>query len=149
MTPQQMTIYSYKKRVNFDTDMCKADPRHAQIGIDDILADRMKAAASGTASDKELENLVGRHIQFFRRRGNLAAAPGSMELHEIAQVLAASEYEAMARAAERTDGVWNGTPALQVLIDADLTKDVLHPQDQSRETPSPRDCSSSAFEHRR
>ncbi|AUQ49557.1 tyrosine recombinase XerC [Phaeobacter inhibens] len=117
LAPDQLAHSLYTQRLAFDDEL-RNDPRWPGVGIDDLLVQRLRFAIAGKASDAELGDLVGAQIERFRAAGNTSAEPGSTEWREIARALCHAELEALARAAERDEGDFSGTPASPVISDA-------------------------------
>lgn len=126
LAPDQIARSHYMQRLAFD-DEARNDPRYAAVSVDDILVDRLRNAIAGRASDAELGELVGAQIERFRAAGNLDAEPGSDEWREIARALCHAEYEALARAAERDEGDFTGTPTAPIIRDAQPPQDAAEP----------------------
>ncbi|WP_260093152.1 DUF6538 domain-containing protein [Phaeobacter inhibens] len=117
LAPDQLAHSLYTQRLAFDDEL-RNDSRWPGVGIDDLLVQRLRAAIAGNANDGELGELVGAQIERFRSAGNLDATPGSTEWREIARALCHAELEALARAAERDEGDFTGTPTSPVIKDA-------------------------------
>ena len=126
LAPDQIARSHYMQRLAFD-DEARNDPRYAAVSVDDILVDRLRNAIAGRASDAELGELVGAQIERFRANGNLDAEPGSTEWREIARALCHAEYEALARAVERDEGDFTGTPTAPIIRDAQPPQDAAEP----------------------
>ncbi|MDE4096680.1 DUF6538 domain-containing protein [Phaeobacter gallaeciensis] len=117
LAPAQIAQSHYMQRLAFDDEL-RNDPRYAAVGIDDLLVKRLRDAIAGHANDAELGALVGAQIERFRAAGNLDAEPGSPEWREIARALCHAELEALARAAERDEGDFGGTPSAPIIKDS-------------------------------
>lgn len=117
LDPAQIAHSHYMQRLAFD-DMLRNDPRYAAVGIDDLLVQRLREAIAGKANDAELGALVGAQVERFRAAGNLDAEPGSDTWREIARALCHAELEALARAAERDEGDFSGTPTTPIIKSA-------------------------------
>ncbi|SMC14249.1 DUF6538 domain-containing protein [Roseovarius aestuarii] len=76
LAPDQIALSHYNQRLAFDDEL-RNDQRYASTGIDYLLVDRLREAVAGTASDEELQSLVGHQIDRFRAAGNLDAKQGS------------------------------------------------------------------------
>lgn len=112
LAPDQLAHSLYTQRLAFD-DVLRNDPRYAAVLVDDLLVQRLRDAIAGKANDAELGELVGAQVERFRAAGNLDAKPGSDTWREIARALCHAELEALARAAERDEGDFSGTPRLR------------------------------------
>lgn len=117
MAPDQIAWANYQSRLAFD-DALRNDHRYASVGIDDRLVRFLKEGMAGRLSDRELDLLVGERIDHYRSLGNSDAKHGTDEWRELARALCASEYEALARAAERDEGDFTGAPSHPVLVNA-------------------------------
>ncbi len=112
LMPKEIAAVNYAERLSFDELIRNTDPRYANMGIDDQFAERLRDARSGKLDDDELRQLIGRRIERYRTLGNTSAEYGTPEWRELAIAISLSEYEALARTAERNDGDWAGQPAL-------------------------------------
>lgn len=126
LEPDQIALSHYHQRLAFD-DALRNDPRYAAVGIDDVLVSRLRDAVAGKANDAELGALVGAQIERFRAAGNLDAEPGSDEWRVIARALCQAELEALARAAERDEGDFSGTPTTPIIKDAQPPENAAAP----------------------
>ncbi|WP_417724214.1 DUF6538 domain-containing protein [Salipiger sp.] len=117
MAADQLAYSHYMQRLAFD-DQLRNDPRYATFSIDDLLVQRLRDAIAGRADDAELGALVGAQIERFRVAGNIDAEPGSDAWREIARALCHAELEALARAAERDEGDYTGTPCAPIIKNA-------------------------------
>lgn len=73
---------------------------------------------AGRLDDDELDEIVGYRIERYRHRGNTDVVKGTLEWRKLARNLCVSEYEAMARAAERDDGDFSGSPENPLIANA-------------------------------
>lgn len=119
LAPDQMALSLYNQRLAFDSEL-RNDPRYAAVGIDDVLVQRLRYASAGKASDEELSELVGDHIDRFRAAGNLSAERGSYEWREVARALCTAELEALSRVAEYDEGDFSGKPTNPLIANAQL-----------------------------
>jgi len=117
LAPAQIAQSHYMQRLAFDDEL-RNDPRYAAVPVDDLLVQRLRDAIAGKANDAELGALVGAQIERFRAAGNLDAEPGSDAWREIARALCHAELEALARAVERDEGDFSGTPSAPIIKDA-------------------------------
>ncbi len=117
LAPDHIAQSHYMQRLAFDDEL-RNDPRYAIVGIDDVLVHRLRMAIAGRADDDELAGLVGVQIDRFRATGNIDVKAGSSEWREIARALCHAELEALARAAERDEGDFTGTPSTPMIKDA-------------------------------
>ncbi len=107
----EIAARNYQARLEFDEQLRSTNWRYASIGyVDEQQAKRFKEGTTGKLRDEELLDLVGDRIDRYRRFGNTSAKYGTQEWRELATKLCFSEYEALARAAERDDGDWTGQP---------------------------------------
>jgi len=123
LAPDQIALRNYRLRLEFDDQIRQADPRYANMELDDLLIADLRDGIAGKLSDDDLDELVGRRIERFRRTGNTTAEKGTPEWRQLAIALCASEYEAMARVAERNDGDFTGQPIHPVLVEAKPIED--------------------------
>ncbi|AFO91732.1 hypothetical protein PGA1_c20470 [Phaeobacter inhibens DSM 17395] len=123
LAPDQLAHSLYTQRLAFDDEL-RNDPRWPGVGINDLLVQRLRFAIAGKANDVELGDPVGAQIERFRAAGNTSAERGSTGWREIARALCHAELEALARAAERDEGDFSGTPASPVISDAQPPADV-------------------------
>jgi len=117
LAPDQIAHSHYMRRLAFDDEL-RNDPRYASVGIDDVLVHRLLEVIAGRFNDAELCALVGAQIERFRKAGNVSAKPGSDEWRIIARALCSAEFEALARAAERDEGDFSGTPTTPLIVNA-------------------------------
>ncbi len=117
LAPDQIAFSHYMQRLALDDEL-RNDPRYSAISIDDSLVVRLREAIAGRASDEELASLVGYEITRFRAAGNIQAEMGSTKWREIARALCHAELEALARAAERDEGDFTGTPSDPMIANA-------------------------------
>lgn len=114
----QIALRNYQWLLAFDDELRDRDPRYASVGIDDLLVARLKDGFAGRLTDGELAELVGRRIERYRRLGNTTATFGTDEWRALARGICVSEYEALARAAERDEGDFTGHPAHPLIAQA-------------------------------
>ncbi|WP_438991077.1 hypothetical protein [Lentibacter sp.] len=113
---QQIAADNYLGRLAFDTELRATTHLYAQPGIDDQLAALLKRGYSGLLEDGELAVLVVERVNRYKYLGRTAAQYGTREWRALAMALCRSEYEAMARAAERDEGNFSGQPAADFII---------------------------------
>lgn len=118
MTNDEIAFANYQSLVAFDTELRAQDPRFANMEMDDGLLADLRAGMAGRLGDEELDNLVGYRIDRFRHRGNTGAVKGSFEWRNLAIALCVSEYEALARKAERDEGHFSGKPEHPLIANA-------------------------------
>ncbi|MGB6119582.1 MAG: DUF6538 domain-containing protein [Mesorhizobium sp.] len=123
LAPDQIALRNYQARLAFDEQIRQADPRYANMELDDKLIADLRDGIAGKLSDDDLDELVGRRIERFRRTGNTTAEKGNLEWRRLAIALCASEYEALARVAERNDGDFTGQPVHPVLAETKPVED--------------------------
>jgi integrase len=128
LLPNQIAALNYQARLMFDEELRKSDSRYASFGcVDDILAAELKKGMAGSLTDEEMHALVGERIERYRQIGNTSAKFGTKEWRELAMPLCFSEYEAMARAAERDEGDWTGVPVIPFLAAEPIREQELPP----------------------
>ena len=128
---QEIAADNYLRRLDFDTELRETTHLYAQPELDDQLAALLKRGYSGLLEDGELALLVVTQVNRYKYLGRATAQYGSREWRVLAMALCRSEYEAMARAAERDDGDFSGQPAPDFIITANI------PQLPQVELPSP------------
>jgi integrase len=126
LAPDQIALRNYKSRLAFD-DSARNDYRYASVGVDDLLVAKLREGVAGRLSDTDLVELIGNRIERFRHLGNTTAEVGSDEWRALARAMCISEYEALARVAERDEGDFAGTPSHPMLADAKSEPDSLPP----------------------
>lgn len=119
LAPDEIALANYRERMALD-DSLRSDHRYASIGIDDRLVRELREGIAGRLTDERLEALVGERIERYRHLGNTDVVTGTEEWRAVARALCVSEYEALARAAERDEGDYNGAPAHPALANAKL-----------------------------
>lgn len=117
LAPDQIAWANYQSRLAFDDEL-RNDPRYASAGIDDGLVRSLREGMAGRLSDHDLDLIVGKRIERYRHLGNTNAERGTDAWRGLARMLCASEYEALARVAERDEGDFTGTPSHPVLVNA-------------------------------
>lgn len=118
LAPGQIAWSNYQSRLAFDNEL-RDDPRYASVGIDDLLVRELREGIAGRLSDERLEALVGERIERYRHLGNTDVTKGTDEWRAVARALCVSEYEALARAAERDEGDFTGKAEHPMLANAD------------------------------
>jgi len=126
LAPDQIALRNYQSRLAFD-DAARNDYRYASVGVDDLLAAKLREGIAGLLSDTDLVELVGNRIERFRHLGNTTAEVGSDEWRALARAMCISEYEALARVAERDEGDFTGMPSNPMLANAQSEPDPLPP----------------------
>lgn len=115
----QIALRNYQARLAFDEELRNSDPRYALHGfVDEALVARLRDGMAGRLSDNELAELIGSRIERYRRLGNTTAACGTDEWRALARAICISEYEALARVAERDEGDFAGQPSHPLLVAA-------------------------------
>ncbi|MFT4181541.1 MAG: integrase [Rhizobium sp.] len=114
----QIALRSYNERLAFDDILRNSGPQWASTGIDDLHVALLRDGIAGTLNDAVLERLVGERIERYRRLGNTTVVNGSDEWRTLARALCMSEYEALARVAERDEGDFTGKPEAPMLAKA-------------------------------
>jgi len=118
LTLEQIAHRHYQSLIVFDEQIRQGDPRFSNIGIDDVLVENLRAGIAGRLNDDQLESLIGERIERFRLLGNTSVQKGSPEWRKLAIALCVSEYEALARSAERDEGIFSGVPEHPMLVKA-------------------------------
>lgn len=113
---QEIAADNYLDRLAFDTELRETTPRYARRGLDDQLAALLKHGYSGLLGDGNLAVLVVARLNRYKYLGRTNAQYGTREWRALAMALCRSEYEAMARAAERDEGNFSGQPAPDFII---------------------------------
>jgi hypothetical protein len=119
LSNEQMALRLYSIRLTHDDDARQSGPGYASLSVNDLYAAELRRGYGGHATDHELRNLIGGPIDYFRSRGNTNAEFGTLEWRKLAIALCAAEYEALARVAERDEGVFDGQPAHPTLTKAE------------------------------
>ncbi|WP_291644308.1 hypothetical protein [Bosea sp. (in: a-proteobacteria)] len=114
----QIALRNYQWLLAFDDELRNRDPRYASVGIDDLLVAKLRDGMAGRLADGELAELVGERIERYRRLGNTTSILGTDEWRTLACGICVSEYEALARAAERDEGDFTGKPAHPLIAQA-------------------------------
>lgn len=117
-TPEEIARSHYQERLPFDEEL-RGDHRYARREINVDLANELKEAVAGKATNRQLAELIGRSLEQYRERGNHDAPAGSDEWRQLGRALALAELEAMRRAVERDEGDFSGQSALPMLQDID------------------------------
>lgn len=126
LSPAQIALSHYWRCIAID-EVYRNKEGYASISIDDSRAAVLRMGFSGQLSDVELSDEIGNQVERYRTAGNHDAAKGSNEWREIARALCAAEYEALARAAERDDGDFDGKPSHPILAKATMPEPTLPP----------------------
>lgn len=113
---QEIAADNYLDRLAFDIKLRETTHLYAQPGLDDQLAALLKRGYSGLLENGELAVLVVARLNRYKHLGHTAARYGTPEWRALAMALCRSEYEAMARAAERDEGNFSGQPAPDFVI---------------------------------
>jgi len=137
---QEIATDNYLDRLAFDTDLRATTADYARLGLDDHLAALLKRGYSGLLPDGELAVLVVWRLNRYKHLGRTTVQYGTREWRELAMALCRSEYEAMARAAERDEGNFAGQPSADFVISRPV-----QPQPQEQ-TPQPAPLAPPALE---
>lgn len=116
----QIALRNYNDRLSQDEALRNAGPQWASRPIDDGFVADLRRGIAGQLTDSELAALVGHRIDHFRQIGNTTAEQGSDEWRALARAVCISEYEALARSAERDDGDFTGQPSHPMLAQAKI-----------------------------
>lgn len=115
----QIALRNYQARLVDDEELRNSDPRYALHGfVDDVLVARLREGIAGRLTDSELAEIVGNRIERYRRLGNTTADIGTDEWRSLARAMCISEYEALARVAERDEGDFTGKPEHALITEA-------------------------------
>jgi integrase len=117
LTVQQIALRSYEARLKQDNDARNTLPSYGMFEVDDGYVAMLRNGIAGTASNAELEELLGHRIDYFRQVGNTTAQKGTPEWRELAHALCKSELEALTRVIERDEANFSGTPTDPILRD--------------------------------
>ncbi|MEH6647953.1 hypothetical protein [Sulfitobacter sp.] len=128
---QEIATDNYLDRLAFDTDLRATTADYARMGLDDHLAALLKRGYSGLLIDGELAVLVVLRLNRYKHLGRTIAQYRTQEWRALAMALCRSEYEAMARAAERDEGNFAGQPSADFVISRPVQ---IQPQER---TPQP------------
>lgn len=124
----QIALRNYQMRVSDDEALRNADHRYASWGfVDERLVADLRDGMAGKLDDDDLRQLVGDRIERFRKIGNTTAKFGTEEWRTLARAMCISEYEALARQAERDEGDFTGTPVHPILVNAKPIEDEKPP----------------------
>lgn len=116
----QIAFRNYHDRLAQDEALRNAGPQWGSLSIDDGFVADLRRGIAGQLSDDELAGLVGHRIEHFRLIGNTTAEHGSEEWRSLARAVCISEYEAVARTAERDEGDFTGKPSHPLMVDAKI-----------------------------
>lgn len=125
---EQIAYRNYNDRLAFDNELRNVDNRHAMGLIDDRLVELLREGIAGRLSDDQLETLIGKRIDRYRRLGNTSVVKGSAEWRTLARAMCVSELEALARVAERDEGDFSGKPEHPLLAS-------VEPEQEKEEAP--------------
>lgn len=104
LTPQQMAQQHYRTQVAFDQEVRETDSRQSLGFVDEFYAEDLKRAASGAASNDELQSVVGRILNIFRIQGHTKVTADDPDFRKTAMALAVGELESLRVVAARDDG---------------------------------------------
>ncbi|MBZ9908087.1 hypothetical protein LB557_18920 [Mesorhizobium sp. BR115XR7A] len=127
LAADQIALRNYQTRLAQDEALRNSGSQWASVSIDDLLVARLRQGIAGQLSDDDLAELVEHRIERFRQIGNTMAAFGSDEWRSLARYICVSEYEALARVAERDEGDFSGAPSHPMLANAQPEADPLPP----------------------
>ncbi|TGS92691.1 integrase [Mesorhizobium sp. M2D.F.Ca.ET.171.01.1.1] len=128
LASNQIALRNYQAQLAFDEELRNTDHRYASFGyVDYGRAASLREGIAGRLADSELAALVGDRIERYRRLGNTTVEIGSNEWRTLAIALCISEFEALARIAERDEGDFNGTPSHPMLANAQPQPEPLPP----------------------
>ena len=118
LAANQIAAHNYQTRLAEDDEL-RGDSRYASFGyVDDDLVQDLRNAMAGKLGDYDLQRLVGLRVAKYRHLGNTTAEFGTTEWRTIARALCVSEYEALARTAERDDGDFIGIASHPIIANA-------------------------------
>jgi integrase len=118
LAPDQIALRNYHDRLAQDEALRNRGPAWASLSIDPHFVDQLRRGMAGQLHDDELAELVEHRIQRFREIGNTTAERGTEEWRTLARAVCISEYEALARAAERDEGDFTGKPSHPLIVNA-------------------------------
>jgi len=118
LADDQIALRNYTDRLAQDEALRNAGPQWASVSIDDGFVAQLRRGIAGQLADAELVDLVGHRIDRFRKIGNTTATPGTDDWRALARAICISEYEALARVAERDEGDFTGEPAHPLIANA-------------------------------
>lgn len=128
LAPNQIALRNYQAQLAFDEELRNTDHRYASFGyVDYGRAEKLRDGIAGRLADSELAALVGNRIERYRQLGNTTAEIGSIEWRALALALCISEYEFLARVAERDEGDFDGAPSHPLLSNAQQEPEPLSP----------------------
>lgn len=104
LTPQQMALQHYRTQVAFDQEVREEGRGHTHGFVDEFYAEDLKRAASGAASNEELQVVVGRILDLFRFQGHTKVTADDPDFRKAAMALAVAELESLRVVAARDDG---------------------------------------------
>ena len=117
LTAQQMARQHYLSQTRFDQEVRESDERAGFGFIDEAEFANLGRAMRGTASNAELETLVGGILAKFRLSGHTAITPTSTEFRKTAMALAVAEHEALVVSAARDEGDFAAATAHPLLVE--------------------------------
>jgi hypothetical protein len=127
LAPDQIALRNYHDRLAQDEALRNRGPAWASVSIDDGFVAQLRRGMAGLLSDEELAELVDHRIEHFRQIGNTTAERGTDEWRIVARAICISEYEALARVAERDEGDFTGQPSYPLIVNAAPPADDLPP----------------------
>lgn len=116
LAADQIAVHDYNARLVSDLAYRNAGPTWASIGIDDLRVKLLRDGLAGRLNDDTLETVIGDRVERYRRLGNTTAIKGTDEWRKVARALCMSELEFLARAMERDEGDFTGTPENPILV---------------------------------
>jgi integrase len=123
----QIALRNYQDRLAQDEYARNVNPQYAGVPIDERFVTSLRDGIAGKLSDRELQELVGHRIEYYRMLGNTDNVFGNDGWRALARAFCISEYEALERVAERDEGVFSGGPKEPLLAQAAPITDDLPP----------------------
>lgn len=105
MSEDELARMHYQERLDLDLALRDLSDFWAGRSIDQGYVADTRAIAAGRASNEQIDEILGDVLRKYARRGNIAAEFGSTDWRRIARILADAELEALARTADRDEGI--------------------------------------------
>ncbi|WP_449396792.1 tyrosine-type recombinase/integrase [Devosia riboflavina] len=104
MSAEEIARTHYNDQLALDEKLRNAGPSWASVTIDDGYVADLRAAAAGSLSDSQIEELLGSFLKRYTLRGNLQADGGTAAWRQAARAIADAELQALAQMSVRDDG---------------------------------------------
>jgi integrase len=105
MDSKAIASQHYLERLALDQELRNVGPNWSSIGINDLYVAALRRAIAGQLTDDEMQGLLGDILGTFAARGNLVEPRGSTEWRQIARLVADAELAALAKVADRDEGI--------------------------------------------